>query len=270
MNDLRFAFRMILTHRWFSAAVIVTLALGIGINTTVFTLVNAALFKPLPVPGGDRMVTVRTRSLDNSDRGNGVSWPDFLQYKAQNRSFEGLEALSFGQEVVSEAGNPPERYKMARVTPGMFGMLHIPPVLGRGFGSADGRPGAETLVLLGHGMWVNRYGSAPDVVGRAIRVGGRPATIIGVMPEGCRFPNDEDFWTTLIPDAELEKPSNRGLSVFGLLRPGVAIKAANSDLEIIAAAFGRIVQIDRLGHQRLVTAINVPGLHEHAATPVPS
>src|SRR5208283_5356989 len=108
---------------------------------------------------------------------------------------------------------------MARVTPGMFNLFHIPPVLGRGFTAADGRVGAEAVVLLGHGIWMNRYGSAPDVIGRAIQVGRRPATIIGVMPEGCRFPNDQDFWTVLIPDAELEKSSNRGLTVFGLLKP---------------------------------------------------
>ncbi len=239
MNDLRFACRMILTHRWFSAAVIATLALGIGINTTVFTLVNAVLFKPVPIPGGGRLVTLRIQNPDKPQSGNAVSWPDYLQYKAQNRTFEGLEALSFGQEVISEAGNPPERFNMARVTPGMFTLFRIPPVLGRGFGPADGRPGAETAVLLGHGIWVNRYGSAPDVIGRAVRVAGRPATIIGVMPEGCRFPNDQDFWTTLIPDAELEKPSNRGLTVFGLLKPGVSMKAANIDAEVIAARLAK-------------------------------
>jgi hypothetical protein len=132
MNDLRFALRMILTHRWFSAAVIVTMALGIGINTTVFTLVNSVLFKPVPIPGGARIVTLRNRYPDQNQTGTAVSWPDYLQYKAQNQTFEGLEALTFGQEVISEAGNPPERYNMARVTPGMFHLFHIPPVLGRG------------------------------------------------------------------------------------------------------------------------------------------
>jgi predicted permease len=235
MNDLRFAFRMISTHRWFSAAIIVTLALGIGINTTVFTLVNAVLFKPVPIPGGDRIVTVRNRNLDSPNHGGGLSWPDYLQYKEKSRTFEGLEALNFAQEALSEAGNSPERYNMARVTPGMFTLFQIPPILGRGFGPADGRPGAEAVVLLGHGIWMNRYAGALDVIGRAIRVGGRPATVIGVMPEGFRFPREEDFWMALVPDPELEKPSNHGLTVFGLLKPGVSMTTAGGDMEAIAA-----------------------------------
>src|SRR4051794_41332111 len=91
-NDLRFALRMIFSHRWFSLAVVATLALGIGLNTMVFTLINAVLFKPVPVPGGARLVSVEGRNLTQRDRSGGVSWPDFREYRAQVSSFEGLEA----------------------------------------------------------------------------------------------------------------------------------------------------------------------------------
>src|SRR6185436_13780530 len=109
-QDLRFALRMLASHRWFSAAVIVTLALGIGINTTVFTLVNAVLFKPLPLPNGARLVTVSGQDLTRPDNRRGLSYPDFLEFKQNNRSFEGLEAISGTRAVISESNNPPERF----------------------------------------------------------------------------------------------------------------------------------------------------------------
>jgi len=237
LQDLRFAYRMLAAHRWFSAAVIVTLALGIGINTTVFTLVNAVLFKPVPVPGGERIVTVANQNRTTPDRRTFVSWPDYLEYKAQSRSFEGLEALSRGQAIISEPNNPPERFSMARVTPGLFTLIRTPPIVGRGFTDADGQAGAEAVVLLGHGAWQGRYAGATDVIGRAVRVNGKPATIVGVMPAGFKFPNNEDLWMALTPDADLEKRSNHGLELFALLQPGTTIAEANADLNTIA---GRI------------------------------
>ena len=190
---------MLASHRWYSAAVIVTLAHGI--NTTVFTLVNAVLFKPVPIPGGERIVTIANHNQTKQDRRSrsGVSWPDYLEFKAQNRTCEGLEALDRNQGIISEPGNPPERFSMAQVTPGLFTLIRTPPIAGRGFTPDDGKVGAEAVVLLGHGVWQGRYGGALDVVGRAVRVNGKPANIIGVMPAGFKFPNNEDFWMALTP-----------------------------------------------------------------------
>lgn len=239
LQDLRFALRMIAAHRWFSLAVIVTLALGIGINTTVFTLVNAVLFKPVPIPGGERIVTIANHNPTKADRQSRsrISWPDYLEYRAQSRSFEGIEALQRSQGTISEPGNPPERFSLARVTPGLFSLIRTPPVIGREFTDDDGQAGAEDVVLLGHGIWKNRYGGAPDVVGRAVRINGKPATVIGVMPEGFKFPNNEDFWMALRPDPELEKRATRGLELFALLRPGITAAEADAELNVIA---GRI------------------------------
>jgi predicted permease len=234
LQDLRFAFRMIGSHRWFSAAVIATLALGIGINTTVFTLVNAVLFKPVPVPGGERIVTVSNYKLTKPDEHSGVSWPDYLEYKTQNHTLEGVEAVQRDQGTISEPGNPPERFSLARVTSGLYTLLRTPPVLGRGFSPSDGRPGAEAVVLLGNGVWKNRYASATTVIDRVIRVNSKPATIIGVMPEDFKFPNNEDFWMPLVPDADLEKRSVHNLELFALRKPGASIAEANADLAVIA------------------------------------
>ena len=234
LQDLRFAFRMIASHRWFSLAVITTLALGIGINTTVFTLVNAVLFKPVPIPGGERIVTVvNQNTLDHRER-NGIAWPDYLEYKGKNHTFEGLEALANEDGTISEVGVPPERFRLARVTPGLFSLIRTPPITGRGFTEADGRAGAEAVVLLGHAVWQKRYGSDPGVVGRKVRVGGKPATIIGVMPAGFKFPDNQDFWTAFRPEAGSEKRDNRNLQLFGLLRPGITVVAANADLQVIS------------------------------------
>jgi putative ABC transport system permease protein len=239
LSDLRFALRMIRAHRWFSCAVIVTLALGIGINTTVFTLVNAVLFKPVPIPGGERIVTIANENPTKPERRSRsrVSWPDYLDYKAQSRSFEGIEAVAREQGIISEAGNPPERYGMAKVTPGLFTLIRTPPVAGRGFTPDDGKAGAEAVVLIGHGVWQNRYAGALDIVGRVVRIDGTPATIIGVMPEGFRFPNNENLWMPLVPDADLEKRTSHNLELFALLRPGIALADAQADLNVVA---GRI------------------------------
>ena len=233
-NDLRFAFRMIAAHRWFSAAVVVTLALGIGINTTVFTLVNAVLFKPVPIPGGEYIVTVSHLNSNKPDERRGVSYPDFLEYQKENRTFSGLEAATMTQMVITELGNPPERLNVLRTTTGLFRLLQTPPLLGRDFLPEEGKPGAPGVVLIGHSVWQSRYQGANDVVGRAIRINGAPATIIGVMAPGFRFPSNEELWMPLIPDAELEKRTNASLTLFGLHRPEATVQEANADLTVIS------------------------------------
>jgi predicted permease len=235
INDLRFAFRMVAAHPWFSTAVVVTLALGIGINTTVFTLVNAVLFKPVPVPGGDRLVTINGQDLKKPDNFYGVSSADYREFREQNKTLEGIEAMAGGSAVISEQGNPPDRYRMVRVTPGLFEMLHMPVVLGRGFAPADGQPGAEPVVLIGYSVWQGRYAGRPEVIGRAVRVNGTPSTIIGVMPEGFRFPQNEDVWMPYIASNEdLENRANRLLRLFALLKPRTTLEAAGADLAVIA------------------------------------
>jgi hypothetical protein len=197
LGDFRFALRLIWAQRWFCAAIIVTLALGIGANTTVFTLVNAVLFKPLPFPGGERLVTARHHRLSDPRQDMSVSYPEFREYRAGNSLLEGLEALTNDGAILSEQGNSAERYRRARVSSGLFDMLHTQPVLGRGFLASDDLPGAEAVLLIGYGVWQDRYGGSPEVVGRAVRVNELPATIVGVMPAGFRFPQSEDLWMPL-------------------------------------------------------------------------
>jgi predicted permease len=235
LHDLRFAFRQIARYRWFSLAVIVTLALGIGINTTVFTLVNAVLFKPVPVPGGERLVAVTQQWPENRFNRGPISYPEFEAYRAQNRTFEGLEAVDRASGIIAEPGNPPERYGMAVVSPGLFALLKTQPILGRAFAPTDGVAGAPAVLMLSHKVWQQRYAGASDVIGRTVRLNGQPATIIGVMPEGFQFPDSEELWTALTPTKERADRHNRSLMLFGLRQPGTSVSEAQTDLNVIAA-----------------------------------
>lgn len=236
--DLRFAVRVIRTHPWFSAAIVATLALGIGVNTTVFSLVNAALRKPLPFPGGERLVMV---FADNVPRGRDrvpVSYADYRDFHQVASSFERLEAFSFTNANVSEKGNPPERYSAATITPAMFDMLQMKPVIGRGFTEADTKPGELTL-LIGYGVWKDRYGKDPGVLGRSVRVNELQGVIVGVMPEGFRFPSNQDVWMAAAPQAEWEKRDQRMFTLIGMLKPGRTMADAQAELSVVAKRLER-------------------------------
>ena len=189
LHDLRYSLRMMRLHPWFSAALVAALALGIGANTAVFTLVNAVLFKPLPFDGGERIVAILHRNAAQGQERIPISYSDYLEYREQASTFESLEASMNTDVAIRDEGNPPEPYRMSRVTPGFFDMLGVQPVVGRGLTPADAAAGADPVILLSHSVWRDRYGQSPDVVGRTVRAGNELATIIGVMPEGFGFPN---------------------------------------------------------------------------------
>jgi putative ABC transport system permease protein len=233
-RDLKYALRMIASHRWFSAAMILTLALGIGLNTMVFTLVNAVLFKPLSIPAGERLVAINSQQRSDPQHLYGVSYPDFRDFRASVTAFEAIEASILEQGVLSERDHPPQSYNIGRITPGLFQMLRTPPLLGRPFASADGAAGAGPVLLLGYGVWMDRYASSPDVIGRVVRVNEKPATIVGVMPPGFKFPQNQDLWISLIPTPALEDRSNRPLQLFAYLKPGVRISQGSANLGDIA------------------------------------
>ncbi len=233
-NDLRFALRMIRAHGWFSAAVVVTLALGIGLNTMVFTIVDAALLRPVPVPGGARLVAVAGRNLTRSDGDNRISWADLLDLRAQSHTLDGLQGAADLEGVLGEPGNPPQAYHMERATTGIFSMLHMHPILGRDFQPSDAEPGAPPALIIGYTVWKERYNRSPSVIGRQVRVNESPAIIIGVMPKGFAFPTIVEMWMSLIPTADDLKRDNRQLQAFALLKPGVKMATAQSELDAIA------------------------------------
>ncbi len=234
-QDVRYAWRGILAHRWFSAAIILTLALGIGLNTMIFTLVDAVLHKPVPVPGGERLVSVTNRSLVRDDSNVPISYPDFVDYKTQTHSFEALEATVGVMAILSESDVTPQQFLVSRATSGIFSMVHANAMLGRAFLPTDTLAGAPPILVIGYDIWQERYAGQPSVIGRQVHVDGQPATIVGVMPKGFMFPGNNDAWMPLQSNADLAKRDKRQLRAFAILKPGVTIRAANAELDGIAA-----------------------------------
>ncbi len=148
-HDLHFALRMILARRWFSLAVVVTMASGIGVNTMVFTLTNAVFFKPLAVHGGDRLVRMHMQSVKDRFRGTGFADTEFREYRASHSSFEALEAGRYERATLTDSDAGPQSIHLFEVSPGMFTALDIAPIRGRGFTPADAEPGAPATALLG-------------------------------------------------------------------------------------------------------------------------
>ena len=234
LNDVRYALRRLLRDRSLTVLAAAALALGIGANTTIFTVVNAVLIRGLPYDDPHRIVNVSGRDLASGAR-RGVSLPDFEDLRGAAASFSGLAAFTAGDAAnLSDAGQPPERVNGSLVTPNTFRLLGQPVLLGRDFLPAEGEPGAPRTVILGHRVWQDRYAGDPGVLGRVVRVNDEPATIVGVMPEGMRFPVTSDLWRPLRPTAEWNRRDNRGLSTVGRLAPGAGLEAADAEVRAIA------------------------------------
>ncbi len=263
-QDARQALRLMRRNPGFSAAVIITIGIAIGLNTAIFAAVNAILLQPIGLPNGDRLVTVADISFHRTMRGE-LSWPDYLAYRERNRVFDGIEAGLEESVSLGENDLPTDQYNLMRVSPGLFDLIQTLPVLGRPFNPADGQPGAEPVVLISHALWQSRYSGA-DVLGRTVRVNGLPATIIGVMPKNFRFPTNRDLWTPYVPTGILAQRSLRELTLFALLKPGLTEAQANQDLarinrELIAEFPGE------LDPKMTVLARNLPAAYMRDARP---
>jgi predicted permease len=233
LQDLRFACRLIVKERWFTAVVVAVLALGIGVNATVFTLVNAVLIRGLPFQDSAQLYMLGVRRPADTGGGN-LSYPDFQDWRAHAKTFAAIAGFSRGGMSLADDRGVPEQARGTWLSSNAFQVLGQQPLIGRDFTPADDRKGAERVVILGHGIWKNRYGSDPAVLGRILRVNGEPATIIGVMPEGMMFPTDSALWLPFIPNANQEKRENRSIAVFGRLRSDVTRAQAQAELDGVA------------------------------------
>jgi putative ABC transport system permease protein len=230
-QDIQFAARLLVKDKWFTAVATLALGFGIGVNAAVFTFVNAVLLRGLPVPESDRVFVVGSYERARS-RDLGVSYLDFQDWSAATQTFTGLAAYSGATMNLSEEGRAPERYNGVFISGHGFKLLGQPPILGRDFTPEDDRPGAAAVAIIGGGVWKTRYGSDPSVIGRAVRINERPAVIIGVMPEGFRFPSSADVWQPLAAITDLQKqPRNaRGFPLFGRLKPEITREQAYAEL----------------------------------------
>ena len=225
---------MLLKDPWFTTVAAVALGLGIGVNTTVFTFVNAVLIRGLPFERPEEIVYLATHDTtrDEGDS-SAASWQEFEDWRAKARSFTGLAAFRPLQMNVSDPDHPAERVSGASVTANMFGLLGQQPFLGRDFAPGEDATGAAPVVMLGYSVWKNRYNSDPGVIGRTLKINDAAYSVIGVMPEGMRFPTNADMWRPLLPIAA-ENRHNRNISVFGRLAPGVGWTQAAAAMATIS------------------------------------
>jgi putative ABC transport system permease protein len=248
MHGLRLAVRALWRDRWFSLAAVVALGLGMGASSAAFTLVNAALLHDLPLDRPDRLMVLATQ--DAAGRPSAVSYLDYRSWHEQSRAFSDMAASVDTAMILGDEGKIPERVQGTYVTANLFRLIGAAPVLGRGFLPSDDEPGAPPVVIFAHGIWKNRYGADPSLVGQTLRVNDRPSVLIGVMPEGFQFPFANDGWAPLsqLPGLLNQRRDARTLSVYGRLREGVTRVQALEDLDAIGT---------RLAHDYADTNSNV-------------
>jgi predicted permease len=235
IHDLRYALRALLKSPSFTVVAVLTLALGIGANTALFSVVDAALLRPLPYPQAERLTRVFATS-------RGADWTaspaDFLDWQRLNHSFEGLAATNAVSMALSGEG-PAEQVPGLSVTGDFFRILGVGPALGRSFTAEEETPGRDHAVILSDALWRTRFGADPAVVGRAIRLDGQLWQVVGVMPRGFAYGDGGQLWTPLAFEPQLA--AMRGghyLDVLGRLRPGVTTAAATAEMAALAARIG--------------------------------
>lgn len=229
LADVRFGFRSLAKNPGFTAVAVAMLALGIGINAAVFTVTNATLFKGFPLVAKNDRILYITTGINCC-----VSYPDFRDWQAQAKSFDGMAIVHGIQKAYRDGSGFPQTSVTTEVSSNTFGLAGVKPILGRDFLPADEAPGAPQVVILKYGFWERRYAKDQSVIGRRVEMNGAPATIIGVMPQGFSFPQNEDMWVPLVPTGDVLKRDNRDTwFVFGHMKDGVTREGTRVEMETI-------------------------------------
>jgi predicted permease len=242
LKDIRYGVRSLVKQRSFTAIAIITLALGIGANTAIFSVVNAVLLKPLPYPHSDELVVLQERNL-LSDVAGAVTAGNYLDWRAQNQTFAGMTAYRYENFSVT-GGDRPERIAGLNANSNLFSVLQVQPILGRSLLPDDEANGNTQIVVISYGVWMRRFASDSSVIGRRLVVNGRDLTVVGVMPPGFDFPGQVDLWVPtksavpeypLRPTADMSQDRGSGyLNVIGRVKTGVSVGQAQADLSTVA------------------------------------
>src|SRR5579864_6428922 len=231
MDDLRkdigWSFQTMRRNPGLTIILVLSLGLAIGVNTAVFSVVNAFLLRPLPIAGVDRLVRLREDAASPGKAPDTRNLWDatYFLWQQYNTVFTGMGAAAEGNANLTGAGDP-ERLAATAVTASFFDVLGIKPLLGRNIAAEEDRPGQGRVVILGNGLWASHFGSDPHVLGRTVSIDGQPTTVIGVMPPRLRYPYDADVW---MPLAAVNNPAaapDWRLYVIARLRPGVTVERA--------------------------------------------
>ncbi|MDE3179062.1 MAG: ABC transporter permease, partial [Acidobacteriota bacterium] len=243
LRDLRFGLRQLAKNPGFTAIAIVTLALGIGANTAIFSVVNAVVLKPLPVAHPDRVVAIHERFTQLGLPSIGVSAPDFADLSRRKDIFESTAVVA-GQSFNLAGSGQPERLEGMMVSSGFFPLMGVKPIVGRWLTAAEDKPGSNHVVLISEGLWKRDFASDPNVAGKTVRLDGEDYTVAGVMPTSFELPSlKADLWAPLaLTPAQLDPVKERGhewLYMLARLQPGVTLAQAQAAMKVTAAQFMR-------------------------------
>ncbi len=237
LQDLRFAFRMLIKNPGFSVVSILTLALGLGANAAIFSVFNAVVLRPLPYTAPDRLVTLWGKIPGNGLEKLSTSVPEFGDYRAQTNIFSLLAAYSsIGVNVTG--GSEPQRVRSTFATANIFSLLGVTPLLGRPFLPEEDTPGSDDVAVLSYGLWQRRFGGNPNIIGQVITINNQKCTIVGVMPSNFQFPSAEtELWKPIAftPDQfQVDQRGSHWLRVIGRLNPGISLAQAQAEMTIVA------------------------------------
>jgi putative ABC transport system permease protein len=239
LQDFRFGVRMLIKNPIFTLIAVVTLGLGIGANTAIFSVVDAVLLRPLPYPEANRLVFLWSSMNSQTGAISSSAMPDYLGWRDRNQSFEGLAAFYNGDFNLSSTGSPPELIQGAYVTSNLFQVLKVSPSLGRLFTNEEEQFGKHHVVLLSYGLWQRRFAGDRNIVGRDIKLGGESYTVAAVMPRGLPFFDnlpEVELWTPLsfAPGDNMATRNNYFINLVGRLKAGVTPQQAQQDANAIA------------------------------------
>lgn len=238
-KDFTFALRALRRTPGFTFAAGACLALGIGLTTTIFSAVNGILLRPLPYPHADRLVAVYAQNSALGYHGTNISFPDYLSWRDENRTFEALGMWTWSSFSLS-GDLEAERVNGARVTPNLFPLLGVHPLLGSLFAPETSQPGRDRQIILSYGLWQRRYAGDRGIVGRTITVDGAPHTVVAVMPPRFNFPDRGDAWKPFAAEPDAQPRENRIFAgAIGRLRDGVTLEQSAADLATVSARLQR-------------------------------
>ena len=245
LQDLRYSLRTLASKPSFAIVAVLTLALGIGANTAIFSVIHGMYLRPLPYPGGERLVSVYNTYPKMDLEYAGTSIPDYLDRRQHAPSLEDLAMYTGASYNLADSGSTPERLQGQRVTPSFFTTLQVAPALGQAFTDAHAVPGQDKVAVISHDLWANRFNADPSIVGRDVRLNGEPFRVIGVMPGHFAFPNPQvQVWVPFALTPEQMSDQERGneySNSVGRLKPGATAESLNREMDTIVAR-----NVDRL------------------------
>ncbi|MGH9731166.1 MAG: ABC transporter permease, partial [Candidatus Acidiferrales bacterium] len=245
LQDIRFALRMLRKSPGFTVVAVLTLALGIGANTAIFSIVDAVLLRAFPYPNAGQLVLVFNAPVKQPDALSALSYRDFRECREQNRVFSEMAGNAFHDLTLTGAGEP-SIVNTADVTPEIFSLLGVKPLAGRTLLPEDGEQGAAPVAIVSENLWRGRFGSNPNLIGQSISLDMRAFTVVGILPASFHYPDgspQQDIWISAAQDPLfgplLKRPGERALSGIGRLKPGISVVHAQAEMDTLGARLAK-------------------------------